>query len=186
MGTTCICHVEFIGPRGHPFYLGPLQLSKNYHLFAALAGVRNGTWGMNLRPVSPPKGLPENTSPEIREESAKMASYTYGHSWLTAKELLDYDWHQQVHHKAVADSATPGFKEWLEKGDRSAPPPGTGHSISGKDGVPATVRDVEWTRTLAVDVKDFLDGVLPYVKYLGTGYLPESLDKVRIVFWFKD
>ena len=48
-----------------------------------------------------------------------------------------------------------------------------------------TPQEVQWTQKLRVDVKDFLDGVLPYLKYLAFDYIVKA-PNTRIVFWFKD
>lgn len=65
---------------------------RNYRLFAALAGVRNG-YGEAVTPISTPRGLPADVSPEVQSESHDD---DYSHSWLLLSELLAYDWNQVV------------------------------------------------------------------------------------------
>ena len=186
MGTTCFCHVEFSAPAGNWLYLGPLHLSKNYHLFAALAGVRNGTWGMRVRPIAPPRGLPRDVTSEVAEDAEEMRAYSHSHTWLSVEELLGFDWEQEVPHQAVIDLENPLVRKWFENGNRKTAPPGYAHSIASKNGLPANRYRVEgWTQKLAIDVKDFLEGVLPYLKYLAFAYMGKS-PKTRIVLWFKD
>ncbi|WP_216324580.1 hypothetical protein [Deinococcus aestuarii] len=77
----------------------PPQLGRNSALFATLADVRNGVGfagvrtGTGYRPISPPRGLPGDVSAEVRraggdEDGTRL---DYGHSWITLRELLEYD-----------------------------------------------------------------------------------------------
>jgi hypothetical protein len=61
---------------------------RNYDLFAVLADVRN--YNGIITPISPPKGIPEDVSPVIREEIEYWDSDGHSHSYLTLKELKDY------------------------------------------------------------------------------------------------
>ncbi len=189
MGTTCICHLEY-APKDSPprsGYLGPLEISKNYHLFAALAGVRNGTWGMRINPLSKPKGLPQSATPEVKEDAAKMAGYTHSHSWHTLRDLLEFDWDQEVPHETVIDLDDPRVKAWFDGGNRSIAPPHRLGLVRAHDGSPADrFRKVAWKQKLRLDVNDFLEGVLPYLKYIVSYCLPGPPENIRIVFWFKD
>ena len=69
---------------------------RNYDEFAILANVRNGygfagcDTGDAIRPISMPKGLPEDVSSPIKRESDKWGGDGHSHSWLTAKEIKDY------------------------------------------------------------------------------------------------
>lgn len=76
--------------------------SRNYTVFALLAGVRNG-YHM-VTPISPPRGIPEDwVTREDRkarggdwdEEESRMnwwSADAHSHSWLLAKELFDADY----------------------------------------------------------------------------------------------
>lgn len=79
---------------------------RNYNLFAILAGVRNG---YDFVPISEPRGLPSDLSPEVkkldymsREESESgggdndISLGDHSQSWLTLAELLACDWTQEV------------------------------------------------------------------------------------------
>jgi hypothetical protein len=68
----------------------------NYDLFAVLADVRNGrgfagaVTGERIKPISEPRGMPDDLSPEMR----KIAEEEFYHSssWLMLREVLDYNW----------------------------------------------------------------------------------------------
>lgn len=59
---------------------------RNYGLFGWLANVRNYS---AVPPLSAPRGLPVDVSAHVREESELDDGHT--RSWLSAKELLDFD-----------------------------------------------------------------------------------------------
>ncbi|WP_317970333.1 hypothetical protein [Paenibacillus sp. CCS19] len=65
---------------------------RNYLLFAILANVRNH---YNIQPISQPKGLPEDVSHEVKKQSDEENGDAHTRSWLTLKELLEYDWQQK-------------------------------------------------------------------------------------------
>jgi len=183
MGTTCFCYVEYPTANGNWVCLGEVHLSKNYHLFAALCGVRNGVWGMHVTPISPPRDLPRDVTPEVAKEADEMRGYCHSHSWLSVEELLRFDWDQEVPYKTRINVADPHVRKWFEQEDRrTAPPKGAFSVTSGNE---ITPQEVQWTQKLRVDVKDFLDGVLPYLKYLAFDYIVKA-PNTRIVFWFKD
>jgi len=67
--------------------------ARNYNEFAILANVRNGygfagvDTGDALKPISMPKGLPEDVSKEVKFESDEWGCDGHSHSWLTAREI---------------------------------------------------------------------------------------------------
>lgn len=74
---------------------------RNYSLFAILADVRNGTpdgspqYGIvrgYFKPIAPLRGIPKDASAEYREDAERGWGHSY--TWLTLKEVLDYDWSQ--------------------------------------------------------------------------------------------
>lgn len=65
---------------------------RNYNLFCALAGVRSWEFLNAVTPVSNPKGIPINSCSEIINEVKSWDSDGHSHSFLTLKELMDYDW----------------------------------------------------------------------------------------------
>ena len=60
---------------------------RNYSAFAALANVRNDGY---IEPISEPRGLPNDVSTYIKNESDYWDCDGHSHSWLTAKELFIY------------------------------------------------------------------------------------------------
>jgi hypothetical protein len=67
----------------NPFYW------RSYSTFAFLAGVRNYE---HCEPISEPKGLPDDLSEEVKNNYEDLKCDTYSASYLTAKELLDFDY----------------------------------------------------------------------------------------------
>lgn len=89
MGTDIHGKLQRKNYEGKWVDIGPIPLRRNYRLFAALADVRNG-YGFAgvethepLTPIAEPRGLPED-----------VAGWDYGDhsfSWLSIKEILEYD-----------------------------------------------------------------------------------------------
>lgn len=63
---------------------------RHYMLFGILAGVRNG----EVTPISKPRDLPDDVSEEVESKSEEWGVDGHSHSYLTVKEILDYDWNQ--------------------------------------------------------------------------------------------
>lgn len=61
---------------------------RSYSMFAFLAGVRNYD---HCKPISEPKGLPNDISDEVKDEYGEGFDY-HSASFLTSKELLDFDY----------------------------------------------------------------------------------------------
>ncbi len=61
-----------------------------YAVFAFLAGVRNYS---GIRPISTPRGFPEDTPVDFKQECDD-----YGHtpSWLSLQELLNYNYNMEI------------------------------------------------------------------------------------------
>lgn len=89
---------------------------RNYDLFAILADVGNGfgfagvDTGDGFRPISSPKGLPEDVSTLLREESERWGCDGHSHSFFTVAELLAYDWTQVVTQRGTVSAVQ--FEEW--------------------------------------------------------------------------
>ena len=95
---------------------------RNYNLFAILADVRNGRGfggvktGEGFNPISLPKGLPDVLSDELRD-LLHEDSYYHSMSYLTLKELIDYDWEQGTVQYGVVSEHT--YREMKEQGKKS-------------------------------------------------------------------
>jgi hypothetical protein len=70
------------------FTIQSMYIGRNYYLFGILAGVRNGL----ITPIAEPKGLPKDVSKPIKELSERWNGDGHSHTWLSLKELLDYNW----------------------------------------------------------------------------------------------
>ena len=66
---------------------------RNYYLFALLADVRN--YSSELKPISPPRGIPPDISDIGARICDELAEDGHSYSWLSATELLDYNWSQK-------------------------------------------------------------------------------------------
>lgn len=85
---------------GGTYYSPKTELygSRNYDTFAILADVRNGygfagvDTGEGFVPISAPKGYPDDMCKELK--SHVYDDDYHSESWLTLKELLDYNWNR--------------------------------------------------------------------------------------------
>lgn len=74
---------------------------RNYDLFAMLANVRNGRGfasvptGLGFVPISPPRGIPDKMSPDGEEFMNSYGPDGHSRSYLTLRELREYDWDGQ-------------------------------------------------------------------------------------------
>lgn len=66
--------------------INPVILYRLYDQFAILANVRN--YG-GITPISEPRGLPHDVSPDVRNESNHYGVDGHSHSWLTLAELQE-------------------------------------------------------------------------------------------------
>jgi hypothetical protein len=103
-------------------YIDCFYSERNYDLFAMLADVRNErsfagcVTGSGFKPISTPRGLPDDISPEVKRESDELGLGFHSHSWLTLTELNAYDWNQVATHIGVVDVL--GFAQF-EQHDQS-------------------------------------------------------------------
>lgn len=104
---------EFEPKRKMVPYGGRFCDSRNYDLFAILADVRNGRGfagmktGEGFVPISEPRGLPADMSPELQAES-DMCDHTP--SWLLVSEIMAFDWTQRTRKSGVVDAQE--FYRW--------------------------------------------------------------------------
>lgn len=121
---------------------------RNYDAFAILANVRNGhgfagiPTGGGFVPISDPRGLPDDLSPEVRkldymsrpedddthEDEHDVNLGDHSQSWLSLEELLAYDWNQTTTHYGCLPLAT--FVDRIEKNKTGFPDSYSG-GISG-------------------------------------------------------
>lgn len=164
---------------------------RHYLLFEVLAGVRANH---DLAPVSPPKGIPEDVSPEGRSLAEYWGINGHSHSWLTAGELNAYDWDQVITREGWVNVNQ--FKEFMEKGEPSGWCGGVGgggtRHITNREmreGIQngfmfGNPRDyytlIQWNKSLRAALGTFCSWSLPKLNELAG----DDPDSVRIVFWF--
>lgn len=136
-----------------------------YNLFALLAGVRNGTWGEPLTPISEPRGLPEDASEYIKKE-ADCSDY-HSHSWLTIKELLSAKWRRII--KLNAHVSKEAANAYRKNGTKPQI-----YSAWSSHGV-----NLEWEDEYYPAY--FVEKVIPQIAALRD---KPGVTDVRIVFWF--
>lgn len=129
---------------------------RNYDDFAILADVRNGRGFAGIRtgdgfnPISQPKGIPEDATEEVVEYLESYGPDGHSHSYLTLKELLDFDWTQTTGHMGVV-SADVYYDWWKRLGKKGFPATWAG-GIHGRN-----VRNVSNSRMETL----FEDGTIP-------------------------
>ena len=182
-----------------------------YDLFAILADVRNGygfagvTTGSGFVPISAPRGLPANVSSEVKTFAEGWDGDGHSHSWLTLKELLDFDWTRTTTKQGYVDLVS--YARWY---DRSSAPDNCYGGVDGpsvqkvpRDQMDALVRawaemdeqtqsDFEklhrWTYTLVTWETTYAEAAggdwwmktIPALLALSKG----SYEDVRVVFFF--
>lgn len=129
---------------------------RNYKLFAMLANVRNGVGfagidtGNAVNPISEPKGLPEDVSDVIEKCSEYWGSDGHSHSYLTVKELMEYDWTQTATYRGTVSAWE--YVKWSSWGkERGLGPESYCGSITG-----ASVRHVTEKQMKAI-IDDILE-----------------------------
>lgn len=150
---------------------------RNYDLFAILANVRNGSGfagvdtGDGFRPISEPRGIPNDASDYYIQQTKKWWGDGHSHSWLFLHELEDYDWRGQTtkHRGMVSPEQYKIFKEKGKPDEWSAWTNRIGH------------RTVEWEESYYESAKDFVDTTIPALQELRQ---KEMVLDVRIVFFF--
>lgn len=175
-----------------------ILMCRNYDEFAVLADVRNGygfagcDTGDAIKPIAMPKGLPEDVSSAIKKESDRWGCDGHSHSWLTAKEIKDYDAEgtQKVHRAWVEASV---YKQFKETGN---PYPCCG-GVSGSKVMYASNEDCEKIQAENPDKTvytkiEWATNAKDCAKWLFTECLRQLMEKsstgtgddIRLVFWF--
>jgi hypothetical protein len=148
-------------------YEGWIYNGRNYALFAMLADVRND---YNFKPISHPKGLPSDVSDYVKQQSDQWGEDGHSHSWLSLRELLDYDWEQTATIKGWVT------KEQAEEYRRTGKTPSHWSSdVWPRD----RYEEISWQVKYSDYVRDFIDYSLLKLKQFACP--PED---IRIVFWF--
>lgn len=91
---------------------------RSYDTFAILADVRNGSGFAGVRtgdgfvPISEPRGLPSDMSPELAAHLAEGIEHTP--SWLTLADIQQYDWTQTTRKSGIVDLSE--LARWKQRG----------------------------------------------------------------------
>lgn len=150
--------------------------TRSTDLFAILAGI-DVPRPVTAEPIVPPRGIPDDATDETRS-SADWGD-AYGHSWLTARELVEYNWDTRVTYSFYlsrrSDDAV-DFDQALAHCNQHGRPP-AGWSMSGfsRDGT-----QVETTPTARSLAGPAFFNVIDRMAALAG----DDLDSVRCVFWF--
>lgn len=185
---------------------------RNYNVFAALAGVRNGfgfagvKTGNALVPVAEPKGSPDpvTASAEWLALDEGWGADLHGISYLTAAELLAYDWDQpKVSTGVISEVEYLALRtvDPVTKAVTVTPPSSWSGGIFATDVVVMTAEEYEALEPDASGAE--LGGKRIYVQVQWTTPLretigaqffrdldalcalsPNALDEVRVVFGF--
>ena len=150
----------------------------NYSLFAILADVGNdGLLEEKYDRIAPPRGLPDDLSPELKSWSEDFHNKKALTSWLSLEELVRFDWHGKIRKQyAIVDKRV----VHLFHPERGFPyrqwPQGIpiGYSLTAK-----AYANVSWTETYADAAgRDFV----ALLDSMATTYGVSN--DVRFILWF--
>lgn len=89
-----------------------IPYTRNYAFYAAIAGVRNY---LEITPISEPRGIPHDASLMSEATSKEDGADGHTHSWLTYKEIKEYDWLQNIGDKMLIDNIHTHFKSLMNE-----------------------------------------------------------------------
>jgi hypothetical protein len=147
---------------------------RNYELFGILAGVRDRNNDM----IDDPRGLPEDVSEVTKKESDRWEDDGHSHSWLTLRELKEYQGLHPVVKRSGFISAEAA--ELLDAGEETPDTWCQATSIT-------TWVKREWEEghdTLKPIIDEMDKRVRDEFWVWGDEERPELDEKIRIVFWF--
>lgn len=178
--------------------------SRNYDVFGMLANVRNG-WGIagiitgfEFNVIALPRGIPQDVSPKVQEENEQWNDngYSHGHSFLTLKELIEYDWEQVTKRHGVVNS-----REYMDAKENKGEPKRWCVGVAGRkvklvsnkkmdkvilagdNNLANYYTVVKWEELYKDRADSFYSVFLPELKeFAKSSNLSE--EDVRIVFWF--
>ncbi|MEV2910510.1 hypothetical protein ABNF65_18300 [Paenibacillus larvae] len=114
-----------------------VDIPRNYYLYAALADVRNYD---GVKPICEPRGLPSDVSAVVKEQSDGWGRGAHDRSYLTAKELSEFDWDQKIKFEGRQIQWTESLKDRVDTFYTWSIP----KLIELADGDPERVRIVFW------------------------------------------
>lgn len=154
-------------------YEKEIYRERNYSLFALLADVRNSA---GVKPISEPRGLPEDVSEIVKKISDQWNGDGHSHSYYTLKELLDFSSDSMVREKGfMPKERWIAFQESLKT---STPDYNLRFPFAGWANSDLGWEQHEWEVPAKEISSTFFVDVLNKLKLISN---PEN---VRIVFWF--
>lgn len=126
-----------------------------------------------LAPVSSSKGVPEDCCKEIKKEIDRWGEEGFSHSYLSLKELINYDWSQKVKvEKYVENSKVDSFID----------------TVGIDNIIEIEVREVPFTKIVCnMQIKYAMPNCLEIISKMNERIsmnLGQNHEDVRIVFWF--
>lgn len=164
---------------------------RNYTLFNVLAGVRARE---ELTPIAEPRGLPEDVSRWLCNESRMWGVDGHSHSWLSISELEGYEWNRFITRSGYVTPSE--YRHYLVNGKPNGWCQGAAGarvvhvSNSQMDSICAGVipdpgasyyARLEWRQRLSDACGDFVDESIPALRALMG---KRRVEDVRMVFWF--
>lgn len=98
---------------------------RSYGMFAFLAGVRNYS---AVSPIAERRGFPGDASDEVRGEYSDWAGDAHSASWLTVKELSDFDYDARMEDRRVTRRVAAGYYDGGQTCD-----PGEGQTMTYRE-----------------------------------------------------
>ena len=197
-------------------YKERLYSGRSYNLFAILADVRNGRGfagiktGEGFNPISEPRGVPNDASPEYKHQVEEAGRDGHSHSYHTLRQLLDYDWTQTTVLSGWVSAAEWVKWSWYDRGQGEGPENYSGriygamiehltpaqmdaifdeaekHDYQARLALaeqhPHKYAQAEWTEPYYRAASNFLADTIPRLLKLAGGV--EGAEDIRIVFFF--
>jgi hypothetical protein len=153
-----------------------LHGDRNYGLFSLLAGVRD--YSEKTKPVSDPKGLPEDISDFTKRAADRWESDAHTHSWLLLSELKEF----QEKNPTITRSGLISPSQAKALDERGEFPNSWCQGTSDKTFVKREwTEPAEYLKPLITKMQDRMKEEL----WIWDDDYDKSLDKkIRIVFWF--
>lgn len=150
--------------------------NRNYSLFSTLAGVRD--YSGLMVPVSEPKGLPQDICDYVKEAHRNWECDAHSISWLTLKELKDYQAEQPV--IKYTGLLSP---EQLKEFDDNGTLPTSWCQGTNQEGYER--RNWEMQNHTLIPLIDLMSKrIFDLIQYDWEDYSKENDENIRIVFWF--
>ena len=129
----CDIHVYAEEKRGNRFVQVSLPSGfmdyRSYGVFGFLANVRNYS---AVTPISEPRGFPEDASRTVRETFDDWGGDAHTPSWLSLKELIDFDYDQPMEDRRESRQIAPGLYSGAETAEPGQGKPMTYRQFLGK------------------------------------------------------